>query len=78
LKGRGNYPWILALSLLATFLVACFEFQGISHFLTPILEISYPFLILLMGYNLIERLYHLRGIPQESTNEEAIIESSSL
>lgn len=63
--GKGNYLWILALSILATFLVACFEFQGISRFLTPVLEVSYPFLILLTGFNLVERLYHLRGIPQK-------------
>lgn len=64
LQGKGNYLWILALSILATFLVACFEFQGISRFLTPVLEVSYPFLILLTGFNLVERLYRLRGIPQ--------------
>lgn len=66
LQGKGNYLWILSLSILATFLVACFEFQGISRFLTPVLEVSYPFLILLTGFNLIERLYRLKGIPQAS------------
>jgi branched-chain amino acid:cation transporter, LIVCS family len=76
LQGKGNYPSILALSVFATFLVACFEFQGISSFLTPVLEICYPFLILLTGYNLIERLYRLRGIPQAT--EENAIESSPL
>lgn len=74
LKGRGSYSWILACSLLMTYLVACFEFQGISRFLTPILEICYPFLILLTGYNLIERLYHLRGIPQSTEEVEAAVE----
>ena len=64
LGGRGNYSFILALSVLATYLVACFEFQGISKFLNPILEIFYPILIVLTAYNLIERLYRLRGIPQ--------------
>jgi LIVCS family branched-chain amino acid:cation transporter len=64
LRGKGNYPWILALSLVMTYLVACFEFQGISQFLSPVLEICYPFLILLTGYNLIERLYCLKGMPQ--------------
>jgi LIVCS family branched-chain amino acid:cation transporter len=64
LGGKGNYSWILAFSLIVTYLVACFEFRGISQFLAPILEICYPFLILLTAYNLIERLYHLKGIPQ--------------
>lgn len=76
LQGRGNYSWILALSVFATFIVACFEFQGISRFLTPILEICYPFLILLTGYNLIERLYHLKGTSQ--TVDKQIVERSSV
>jgi LIVCS family branched-chain amino acid:cation transporter len=76
LQGKGSYPLILALSVLATFLVACFKFQGISSFLTPVLEICYPFLILLTGYNLIERLYRLKGIPQAA--EESAIESPSI
>lgn len=76
LQGKGSYSWTLALSIFATFIVACFEFQGISRFLTPILEICYPFLILLTGYNLIERLYRLRGIPQAA--EESIVESASI
>lgn len=73
LNGKGKEPWILMFSLLATFLVACFEFQGISQFLTPVLEICYPFLILLTGYQLIERLYRLKGIPQ--TIQEGVVES---
>jgi LIVCS family branched-chain amino acid:cation transporter len=73
LGGKGSYPWILAFSLLVTSLVSCFEFQGISRFLTPILEICYPFLILLTVYNLIERLYWLRGIPQ--TVKENMVKS---
>lgn len=68
LSGKGSYPWILALSLVVTYLVACFEFQGIAQFLSPILEICYPFLILLTGYNLSERLYRLKGIPQATAN----------
>lgn len=59
LERKISYPLILAISLLITFLVACFEFQGISQFLTPILEICYPFLMILTAYNLIEKLYHL-------------------
>lgn len=70
LGGKISYPWILALSVLATDIVACFEFQGITQFLTPVLEVSYPFLIALTAYNLIERLYHLKGIPQ---SQEAVV-----
>lgn len=74
LEGKGSHSWILAFSILATFLVACFEFQGISRFLTPVLEICYPFLILLTGYHLIERLYRLKGIP-EALADEAVVKS---
>lgn len=63
LEGKFSYTWILVLSVLATYIVASFEFQGITQFLTPILEICYPFLIALTAYNLIERLYQLKGIP---------------
>lgn len=72
LGGKKSYSLILALSLLVTFLIACFEFQGISQFLTPVLEICYPVLILLTGYNLVERLYQLKGIPH--AQEESSIE----
>ncbi len=73
LRGKGSYPWILAFSIAATYLVACFEFQGISQFLSPVLEICYPFLILLTGYSLIERLYRFKGIPQATEN--VVVES---
>lgn len=63
LGGKYNYTLILAVSVLVTFIVANFEFQGITQFLTPVLEICYPFLIALTAYNLIERLYQLKGIP---------------
>lgn len=55
LEGKGSETKILAISLYITFVVACFEFQGISRFLGPVLEICYPFLILLTGYHLIEQ-----------------------
>jgi branched-chain amino acid:cation transporter, LIVCS family len=58
-EGKKSYPLILALSILLTFLIACFEFQGISQFLTPVLEVCYPILIVLTAYNLIEQLYRL-------------------
>lgn len=72
LGGKISYTWILAASVLLTNIVACFEFQGITKFLTPVLEISYPFLIALTAYNLIERLYRLRGIPQSAEKELSI------
>lgn len=53
LKGRFGYIPILIGSLLMTFAVTTLEFQGIAHFLNPILEICYPALILLTFYNLL-------------------------
>jgi LIVCS family branched-chain amino acid:cation transporter len=47
----GHTP-ILCLSLLTTFAITTLNFQGIAHFLNPILEICYPGLILLTFYNL--------------------------
>ena len=51
----GHIP-VLMISLLTTFAVTTLEFQGIAHFLNPILTICYPVLILLTFYNLIKPL----------------------
>lgn len=74
--GKVSYVWILAFSVILTDIIACLEFQGIAKFLTPLLEISYPFLMLLTAYHLIERLYRLKGIPQTSEEARASIEAS--
>lgn len=47
-----SYEWVLAASLLVTFFVSTFEFNGISAFLGPILEICYPLLIVLTAVNI--------------------------
>lgn len=53
LHGRiGRVP-ILIVSLLMTFAITTLKFQGIAHFLNPILELCYPALILLTFYNLL-------------------------
>lgn len=65
LGGKIGYPIVLGFSVLATFFVACFEFQGISTFLGPILEICYPALILLTAYNLVDKIYRMRRAPQK-------------
>lgn len=52
LSERISYTPILIGSLLVTFFFATFEFQGISQFLSPILNACYPALILLTGVNL--------------------------
>lgn len=50
-KKIGYMPILLASTLL-TFAVATLEFRGIANLLGPVLEISYPGLILLTFYNL--------------------------
>lgn len=52
-QGKISYNTTLICTLLATFIVANLQFTGISAFLGPILEICYPFLIVLTIYNLI-------------------------
>lgn len=56
----GYVPVILA-SLVVTFFLTTLEFQGIATFLTPVLQVCYPVLIVLTVYNLIHRLYFGKG-----------------
>lgn len=52
-KEKISYSLTLALALLLTFFVSILEFQGISAFLGPILEICYPGLIVLTFSNIL-------------------------
>lgn len=52
LQKKMSYNGIMAGSLGLTFFFSTFEFQGISQYLTPILDICYPALILLTAVNL--------------------------
>lgn len=53
LQNRVRYEWVLAGSLLATFFVSTFEFNGIAAFLGPVLEVCYPCLIVLTVTNIV-------------------------
>jgi LIVCS family branched-chain amino acid:cation transporter len=53
LEGKIDYVPLLIVSLLMTFAVTTLKFEGIAHFLNPILELCYPALILLTFYNLL-------------------------
>lgn len=48
-----SYRTALIGTLVATFIVSNLEFAGISAFLGPVLEICYPFLMVLTGYNIV-------------------------
>lgn len=52
----GYVPLVIA-SLTLTFLLTNLGFQGILDFLSPILSVTYPILILLTLYNLVHRLF---------------------
>lgn len=52
-QNKISYNTALIGTLVATFIVANFEFEGISKFLGPILEIIYPFLMILTAYNIL-------------------------
>lgn len=55
LQDKVSYEWVLAFSLALTFFVSTFEFNGISAFLEPILEVCYPCLIVLTIANIATR-----------------------
>lgn len=60
-KKKGKENFILLGAVILTYVIACFEFQGISKFLAPILELCYPLLILLTFYNLAEYLFKIQA-----------------
>lgn len=62
LKEKIGYIAVLLISLLMTFGVASLEFQGIARFLSPILEICYPALILLTFYNLLMPIHSEKAL----------------
>ncbi len=62
LKQKVRYEIVLIISLLLTFCMANFEFQGISSFLVPILEVCYPGLIVLTIANIAFRLVDFKPI----------------
>lgn len=61
-----GYETLLGLSLIVTFIVATFEFSGISAFLGPILQTIYPALIALTCFNLV---YAFKVSPLKSPSD---------
>lgn len=55
-REKISYQVTLIFALILTFFVSTFEFNGISAFLAPILQICYPGLIVLTFFNIIHRL----------------------
>lgn len=61
-KGKINTTYSLLITLIITTLFANLGFKGISSFLSPILQIIYPGLILLTLLNLLHSLYGYKTI----------------
>ena len=59
-RNKISYKTALKGTLIATFIVANLEFEGISAFLGPVLIICYPFLMVLTAYNLITELLRMK------------------
>ncbi len=62
LQEKVSYPYVLLGALILTFCVSTFEFSGISAFLAPILEITYPGLIVLTFLNIAYRIKEFKPI----------------
>jgi branched-chain amino acid:cation transporter, LIVCS family len=61
-QGKVNYQVSLVMTLCLTFFVATYEFTGISSFLTPVLELIYPSLIVLTFLNIMHKLFDFTPI----------------
>ncbi|MCA9508834.1 MAG: branched-chain amino acid transport system II carrier protein [Myxococcales bacterium] len=57
IKG-ARYTWILATTIVISFIFSLMDFQGIAKFLVPILEVSYPGIILLTLLDIIAPKMH--------------------
>ncbi|MBA3722782.1 MAG: branched-chain amino acid transport system II carrier protein [Parachlamydiaceae bacterium] len=59
LTEKIKYNHVMIGALVLTFFISTFEFQGISRFLSPILQICYPALIILTIANVTQQLYQI-------------------
>ncbi len=55
--GEEKFPFILVITTIISFAVSLFDFNGIAKILGPVLEISYPGLIILTISSIITRKY---------------------
>ncbi len=59
---RLSYPFALTITLIATYSISILKFEGIAQFLTPILQICYPALIVLSLLNLFYKLHRFQPV----------------
>ncbi len=62
LRKKLHWTASLGITLFITFIVTTWRFEGISHFLSPILLVCYPSLITLSFCNLAYKLYGFRPV----------------
>ncbi|MBN9377121.1 MAG: branched-chain amino acid transport system II carrier protein [Chlamydiales bacterium 38-26] len=61
-RSKLNYGWSLILTLTIAFFVSTLNFTGIANFLSPILQVCYPALIMLCFVNILYKLYHFSWV----------------
>lgn len=61
-SGKMSYQTALIVTLCLTFFVATYEFTGISSFLSPVLQLIYPALIVLTFLNIAHKLFGFKSI----------------
>lgn len=61
-REKLSYELSLLFTLILSFLVSTLHFNGIAHFLAPILQVCYPALIVLSGINIAFKLFHFKPV----------------
>jgi LIVCS family branched-chain amino acid:cation transporter len=61
-RDKLNYTWSLLVTLTVAFFVATLEFNGIESFLTPVIGVVYPSLIVLAIANIAHELWGFRYV----------------
>lgn len=61
-KGKLPYPAALGSMLFISFLISTLNFTGIASFITPILQICYPALIVLAIVNILHKMFAFRPV----------------
>ena len=61
-KGKLSYKICLIITLIIAFIISTLKFEGISTFLSPILQVIYPSLIVLTLCNLAYKLFQFKWV----------------
>lgn len=61
-RDKLSYEWTLAGTLVTTFCISILDFQGISAFLSPILSLCYPSLIVLTLLNILHHFTNFKPV----------------